>query len=532
MGKDRTNEHFGFPDICQRTISSLSVIRPTNSLVRDKTADSTRCAPQLRLELDPGFARRGVLILSSIEICERFSYWTVLTQLPLLLIEPLDHGGLGWSEPEALRFSGAYVGVLLFCPFLGGWLVDRIVTSRAALLLGASIMGSALFILASLRSVPSIAHSLADLFRPLTLAAHPDGDATILPADKVLIMSLFYLALALMAAGNAIYKPIISTLIGRLPHRDEARLDAAFTTFFVSIALGAVFGTVIGGFVADRFGWSSALWFAGGGMFVAVAITQWVARPYILSIPYHDNASQPQKLDFAPPPTWMFVAPLAIVLTVATIYIAADYQVIGSVEVFAQKHVNRVINHFTLPVTWIVAFNPIMILVLAPLFNQWRHTASRHALRLSTTGSFALGLLFIAFAFSLLVLAAQQATGGRLVNPLWLMAACALLAAGGVFFGAVAFRGVSKYSPPRWHAVGMGALSAAFGLGAMLSGAIGALTITIGEITVFFWIAVALIACAFILLCMRNWMAKFGASSSDAGSALGVPYNTLPGEET
>ena len=56
---------------------------------------------------------RGVLALSSIEMWERYSFYTMQSILVLYAAATVTKGGLGWSEAEALRLVGLY-GALVY----------------------------------------------------------------------------------------------------------------------------------------------------------------------------------------------------------------------------------------------------------------------------------------------------------------------------------------------------------------------------------------------------------------------------------
>lgn len=72
------------------------------------------------------------------------------------------------------------------------------------------------------------------------------------------------------ALGNGLFKPVLTVIIGRLPHASPHDRDAAFSTFFVFINIGGLLSLILGGLLSSRFGW--------GCVFAAAAATGRVCR--------------------------------------------------------------------------------------------------------------------------------------------------------------------------------------------------------------------------------------------------------------
>jgi POT family proton-dependent oligopeptide transporter len=81
-------------------------------------------------------------------------------------------------------------------------------------------------------------------------------------------------ALSLVSVGNGFFKPNISTIVGALYDQGDRRRDAGFTIFYMGINLGSIGGQLLCPFLADWFGWWAGLSLAGIGMLISYALIQ------------------------------------------------------------------------------------------------------------------------------------------------------------------------------------------------------------------------------------------------------------------
>ena len=119
--------------------------------------------------------------------------------------------GLGWSDGRALSFYGWYTGLCYLSTVAGGWVADRFLGQRRAVVIGGTLMMAGQF-LCALKQEP-----------------------------------LLYAGAALLIVGNGLFKANISTMVGQLYRPGDARRDAAFTIFYMGINLGAAVGPLICG---------------------------------------------------------------------------------------------------------------------------------------------------------------------------------------------------------------------------------------------------------------------------------------------
>src|SRR5258705_6872674 len=85
----------------------------------------------------------GLPTLFLTEIWERFSYYGMRALLVLYMTE-----SLGFADAKALSVYGYYTSAAYFLPLLGGWLADRFLGSKRAVLVGGTIIACGHFALA------------------------------------------------------------------------------------------------------------------------------------------------------------------------------------------------------------------------------------------------------------------------------------------------------------------------------------------------------------------------------------------------
>ena len=167
----------------------------------------------------------GLYVLFGAEAWERFSYYGMRALLVLYLTQHLKV-----PREQALEIYGLYTGLVYLTPLLGGFLADKVLGRRKAVLIGGIIM----------------ALGQVFLMFPATLT----------------------LALGLLVAGNGFFKPNISTMVGGLYREGDTRRDGAFTIFYMGINLGALYSPIICGNLgqSQMFGWAWGFGSAAVGM--------------------------------------------------------------------------------------------------------------------------------------------------------------------------------------------------------------------------------------------------------------------------
>lgn len=176
----------------------------------------------------------SLFILFFTEMWERFSYYGMRALLVLFLISSFADGGWQWERKEALQLYGIYTGLVYLTPIIGGYIADKFLGFRMAVILGALIM--------------TIGHASMAM------------DTT----------WFFYAGLACLIIGNGLFKPNISSIVGQLYTHHPEKKDAAYTIFYMGINAGAFLGILLCGYIGEKVNWSYGFGLAGVFMFLGL----------------------------------------------------------------------------------------------------------------------------------------------------------------------------------------------------------------------------------------------------------------------
>src|SRR5450755_2994248 len=142
---------------------------------------------------------RGLATLFFTEMWERFSYYGMRALLILFMVAPVAKGGLGFGVAKAGAVYGLYTAMVYLLALPGGWVADRLVGQRKAVLYGGILIVLGEFCLVA----PSL--------------------------------TTFYLGLVLLMLGTGLLKPNVSVIVGQLYSKADGRRDSGFSIFYMGI---------------------------------------------------------------------------------------------------------------------------------------------------------------------------------------------------------------------------------------------------------------------------------------------------------
>jgi POT family proton-dependent oligopeptide transporter len=177
---------------------------------------------------------RGLATLFFTEMWERFSYYGMRAILIFYLTAKVAEGGLGFTDSKAGAVYGLYASMVYLMCLAGGWIADRIIGQRRAVLVGGIFIACGEFCL-------------------------------VVPAEIS-----FYLGLVLLVSGTGLLKGNVSTIVGQLYAPGDPRRDSGFSIFYMGINLGALISPLICGYVGERISWRLGFGVAGLGMLAGV----------------------------------------------------------------------------------------------------------------------------------------------------------------------------------------------------------------------------------------------------------------------
>ena len=202
---------------------------------------------------------KGLFVLFFAEMWERFSYYGMRA----LLIFYLTQHWL-FSDEHSGVIYGAYTALVYITPVIGGYLADRYLGQRKAVLYGAVLLTFGHFMMGFEGSGGQDAASL----------------------------NVFWLALAFIIVGSGFLKANISVIVGQLYPRTDVRRDGAYTIFYMGINLGAALGALLCGYLGQTYGWRYGFGAAGVGMLLGLVVLVW-GKPLLLG---RGEAPDPARL--------------------------------------------------------------------------------------------------------------------------------------------------------------------------------------------------------------------------------------------
>ena len=438
---------------------------------------------------------RPLWMLFMTEFWERFAFYGIRWALVLYVVAQF-YGGAGEGQAPAGKLYGAYLALVYAGAIFGGYVADKILGYQRSILIGAVIMAAGLFMIA----VPN--------------------------------QEVFKLGLATVIVGNGMFKPIISTLVGKLYATGDERRDSGFTIFYMGINCGAFIAPIATQILAKKvFGIESMpaykvvfiasgvgmlisfLWFWFGrsklkgigmpqlgheslGRVVGVVVGALCAIPafyFLLTI----DASQLQW--YVLTPMFLLLCALIVVEGFKDGAVARDkaiamlliflfnvlfwcfFEQAGSSFTFlADQIVNRDIGmhglfqtmagESTFPNAWFQSVNSVAIITLAPIV-AWIWVKMGRA-NPSIPRKFGLGIIFNGLAFLLLMYALSSLVApdtGKI--PFWtLFAVYWIQSVGELCLSPIGLSMTTKLAPVRLVGFGMGGWFLSTGIGNNLSG--------------------------------------------------------------
>ena len=464
------------------------------------------------------------------EFWERFCYYGMRAILgPYVAITFFAHLGDGAAAEASLTYGG-YTSMVYMTGILGGYIADRILGYQRSILLGGAMMATGMFMLLA-----------------------PD-------------LVTFLLGLAVIVVGNGLFKPNISTMVGRLYAPGDARRDSGFTIFYMGINAGAFFAPLVCGmWIGATYGYKWGFFAAGIGMVIGTLVFQ--LRKGCLG----SNGATPEGQEGKGGANLLKVLIGSLVLIAPVYVLLSKSEVLGGLLVImmlgltgyfiysgihsqSKEQLHRYIamlilfvanmcfwalfeqagsslnffarDYVSMPVLPLIgevnftAFqsaNPIFILLLAPLFAALWPKLDQINANPSIPRKFAFGLLGVGVGFYVLVFAIQflQGADGRV--PWEMLALCYLIhTMGELCLSPIGLSMVTKLARPHEVGLAMGGWFLSTATANYMAGRIAAIATgghgeaagsIAGYLTVFnqlFWVGLAIAALFFVTAPLVN----------------------------
>jgi proton-dependent oligopeptide transporter, POT family len=469
---------------------------------------------------------RGLSTLFFTEMWERFSYYGMRALLILFMTASAATGGLGFDTASAGAVYGLYTSMVYMSTLPGGWIADRVIGQRRAVLYGGIIIACGHFSMA----FPTLV--------------------------------TFYLGLFLIVVGTGLLKGNVSVIVGQLYGARDARRDAGFSIFYMGINLGAFISPLICGYLGQWVSWHAG--FAAAGVGMLIGVIQYVLggrylgeaglRPATATPAAHAAARRQAMI-------WGLVIAAAVlvigggaytgVLPVTATQIAdgAGYLLLGlcvaffgwlffggdwtpderrrlyvigvlflaaalfwslfeqagsTLNLFADRDTRTTVFGWPYPSSWFQSMNSLFVWAFAPVFAWLWLSLGRRGQEPSTPVKFSLGLLLVGAGFAVLVVAARLSAAGVQVSPLWLTVVYLLHTFGELCLSPVGLSAMTKLAPVRIGGLMMGVWFLATSVGNFIAGRLAGFYESMPLPTLFTNVALFGIVAGLILLALAR----------------------------
>lgn len=408
---------------------------------------------------------RGLVVLFLTEMWEKFSFYGMKALLIYYMIRHLQ-----FPQADASLIYGAYAGGVYLTPIFGGYLADRWLGRRRAILIGGSLMALGHFTLA--------------------------------------FESAFFAALVLIALGNGLFLPNLPSQVGDLYDEKDPRRGGSYNVYYVGVNLGALLAPLVCGTLGEVYGWHVGFGAAGIGMCLGLVIYVLGRRHLPPDRPRAEAAGDapaaPGRRSFVP----LLLVGLAVVL------FRSGYEQSGNtLAVWAETGVDRSLGSLTVPVTWMQSLNPLFVFLFTPfVIAGWRRAAERGQ-EPSSLAKMALGAAGVALSYLMLALLAAT-HGSTPVSMLWVgaffvvytLAELYILPVGLGLFARLAPRGMGATVIAAWFLASFG--------GNLLSGVVGRQLAPLGAAGFFVLLGAVTGAAAVALYALRPLLRRVEAPSA------------------
>lgn len=413
---------------------------------------------------------KGLYVLFFTEMWERFSFYG----MKALLIYYLTKYHL-FSDEAGNLLVGSYAALVYAMPVVGGFLADKYLGFRKAI-----IFGGILLVLGHI----GMAFEGNQATKSLTGEILRDNFA----------LQIFYLSLSFIVMGVGFLKANISSLVGELYEKGDVRRDSGFTIFYMGINLGSFLATIICAWLGDAYGWSYGFGAAGVGMVLGL-ITFIYGKKHLLGKGESPNLIALNKIRFGiKNEFWIYIwatlsillvwqmvqsheivknilivagaasfiyilyysitkldkigrdrlLALTILIVFTVVFWALFEQAYTSMNLFA----DRVLDTEFVGIQWkpnqFLSLNALFIIALAPVFAWLWVSLGKY--NPNTAVKFGIALILVGAGFGVLVMGINISGAGK-VTAIWLVLAYLLHTMGELCLSPVGLSAVTKLSP-------------------------------------------------------------------------------------
>ena len=441
----------------------------------------------------------GLFVLFFAELWERFCFYGMRALLAIYIAQEFYKELTGDEAQEVASASyGGFTALVYALGIFGGTIADRILGYRRTIILGGLFMAAGEFMLMV-----------------------PAGEHLGFPQRQV-----FFFGLALLIIGVGLFKPNISSIVGKLYKPGDPRRDGGFTIFYMGINIGAAlapvacqaFSAYMGKDGQSDYRYGFAL--AGGGMLLGllcfggfskvlgghglppkgkegmgglalVALAGLIVAPvvYLLLALTEDAVGYILYATLGAMSLFLVVVALKeqrearerifvliLLLLVNVVFWMGFEQAGNSLNFFAQKQLDPLtLGSWTMPFEWWQSVNAVLIVSFGPIFSWLWVALDKRGLNPSIPAKFGLGFLGMGLGFVVINSGIGAASSAGLVAWYFLLGLYMVHTLGELCISPVGLSMVTKLAPTRMTGMVMGAWFVSIATGYFLAAKISSL---------------------------------------------------------
>ncbi|MDP3268797.1 MAG: peptide MFS transporter [Legionella sp.] len=421
---------------------------------------------------------KSLRIFFATEMWERYGFYVVQSLLALYLALHFK-----WPDKQIYALVGSFTALTYLSPLVGGWIADKLLGQKRAILLGAIILFLSYCLL-----------SIIDTNLALTCS------------------------LAGIAVGTGLLKPNISSLLGNEYPPGSARRESGFTIFYMGITTGIILGTTLPSQLSHHFGWAASFISAAFGMIVAflvflygmirykikdynpyvfeykkiiaafgLLISLWALSFYILSSPELANVlfglvglfsasyilySVNKENTYQSRQTLV----IGLLCIISVMFWAFYFQMFMSLTLFIARVVKPTFAGIQFPPPYYVTIQSIGMLIIGYILAK-KHTQLTLIERgLSTGKKFLLAMVFMTLAYLIIVVVSSFVDKAVLLSPLLIIPAFLMISFAELLLSPVGLSAITILADKNKVSTMIGIFFVSLGIGAFLSSKLAALT--------------------------------------------------------
>lgn len=305
----------------------------------------------------------GIPYIVGNEAAERFSYYGMRSILVIFMTQYLMNsaGQLDvMSEDDAKGYFHLFVSVVYLTPILGALLADGVFGKYRTII-----------ILSLVYCVGHFALAIDDTMTGLLIGQ------------------------SLIALGAGGIKPCVSAHVGdQFGKSNQHLLSRVYSWFYVAINLGAFASMLATPWLLKQYG-SSVAFAVPGALMLIATVTFWRGRYRFAHIPPGGIRFIRESLSGVGLRT---IGSLAIIYLFVAMFWALFDQT-GSSWVLQAQKMDRIVAGYEVLPSQIQAANPLLIMVLVPLFSYLVYPALQRVMKLTAMRKISIGMFLTALAF-------------------------------------------------------------------------------------------------------------------------------------